>query len=126
MKKLIVLLVFFLNTVLFAQSKINRIHSFSYNGNMEKFDFLKSGNYTVDYHKYLNFPVEFSIYNPKPGFTPTKIEAQRYYSFTNTNLLLKREMSNKEPEPIYPSQDKKKSFGEAIFSDVLEGVFSKK
>jgi len=126
MKKLIVLLVFFLNTVLFAQSKINRIHSFSYNGNMEKFEFFKSDNYTVDYHKYLNFPVEFSIYNPKPGFTPTKIESQKYYSFKNTNLLLKREMSNKEPEPIYPNQDKKKSFGEAIFSDVLEGVFSKK
>lgn len=73
MKKLIVLLVFFLNTVLFAQSKINRIHSFSYNGNMEKFDFLKSGNYTVDYHKYLNFPVEFSIYNPKPGLLQRKL-----------------------------------------------------
>lgn len=126
MKKLIVLLVFFLNTVLFAQPKINRIHSFSYNGNMEKIEFLKSDNYTVDYHKYLNFPVEFSIYNPKPGFTPTKIEAQRYYSFTNTNLLLKREMSNIKPEPIYPEQQKNKTLRDAIFEDVIDGIFSKK
>ena len=126
MKKLILLLVFFLNTVLFAQSKINGTNSFSYNGNMEKIEFLKSDNYTVDYHKYLNFPVEFSIYNPKPGFTPTKIEAQRYYSFTNTNRLLKRELSNIKPEPIYPEQEKNKTVRDAIFEGIIGGIFNKK
>lgn len=126
MKKLILLLVFFLNTVLFAQSKIKGINSFSYNGNIEKFQFLKNDNYTVDYHKYINFPVEFSIYNPKPGFTPTKIEAQRYYSFTNTNFLLKRELSNIKPEPIYPEQEKNKTVRDAIFEGIIDGIFNKK
>lgn len=93
---------------------------------MEKIEFFKSDNYTVDYHKYLNFPVEFSIYNPKPGFTPTKIEAQRYYSFTNTNRLLKRELSNIKPEPIYPEQEKNKTVRDAIFEGIIDGIFSKK
>ena len=93
---------------------------------MEKFEFLKSDNYTVDYHKYLNFPVEFSIYNPKPGFTPTKIEEQRYYSFINTNRLLKRELSNIKPEPIYPEQEKNKTVRDAIFEGIIDGIFSKK
>lgn len=126
MKKLFLLLVLFAATHLFAQVKPNGVTPFGNTSFAANFQFSNTDNYAIDYQKYINFPIQFSIYNPKPGFTPTKIESQKYYSFKNTNLLLKREMSNREPEPIYPNQDKKKSFGEAIFSDVLEGVFSKK
>jgi len=126
MKKLFLLLVLFAATHLFAQVKLNGVAPFRNTSFVANFQFSNTDNYAIDYQKYINFPIQFSIYNPKPGFTPTKIESQKYYSFKNTNLLLKREMSNREPEQIYPNQDKKKSFGEAIFSDVLEGVFSKK
>lgn len=77
----------------------------------------------IDYKKLLNPPVTYSIYNPKPGFEPTKIKSQYYYySLTSTNKLLKREMSNREPEPIFPDQEKQKSFGQAIFEGVLDSL----
>lgn len=126
MKNLLLLLLSFATSVLFSQTKDEKTTSFSSKSDIVNFQFSKKDNYLVDYKKYLNFPIQFSIYNPKPGFTPTKMEYQKYYSFKNTNLLLKREMSNREPEPIFPDQEKKKSFGEAIFSDVLDGIFSKK
>ncbi|MBF4518080.1 hypothetical protein IRZ71_17075 [Flavobacterium sp. ANB] len=123
MKKLLLLLVFPANTVLVAQTKTDNIISFSSNTSVVNFEFSQKDNYAIDYQKYLNFPIQFSIYNPKPGFNPYKIESQKYYSFAHTNVLLKREMSNIEPEPIFPNQDKKKSFGEAIFEDVVDGLF---
>ncbi|MDW8852525.1 hypothetical protein SD960_20660 [Flavobacterium sp. MMLR14_040] len=126
MKKMVLLLVLFAATHLFAQVKPKGVTPFGNTSFAANFQFSNTDNYAIDYQKYINFPIQFSIYNPKPGFTPTKMDSQKYYSFKNTNLLLKREMSNREPEPIYPNQDKKKSFGETIFSDVLEGVFSKK
>lgn len=113
-------------SVLFAQAKNDKLVSFSSKIDFVNFQFSKKDNYLVDYKKYLSFPIQFSIYNPKPGFNPTKMEYQKYYSFKNTNLLLKREMSNKEPEPIFPDQEKKKSLGESIFNDVLDGIFNKK
>ncbi|KUJ61635.1 hypothetical protein AR687_11900 [Flavobacteriaceae bacterium CRH] len=126
MKKLILVLVFLQTAVSFAQTKADEITLFSNYNSIVNFQFSKKDNYTIDYQKYLNSPVQFSIYNPKPGFNPYKIESQKYYSFANTNLLLKREMSNIEPKPIYPDQGKKKTFGEAIFEDVVDGLFSKK
>jgi len=122
MNKLFLLLVFFSVTGLFAQSKFNGGNSFINDSAISKFEFSKKDNYFVDYQKYLNSPITFSIYNPKPGFNPTKIESQKYYSFKNTNLLLKREMSTIKPEPIYPEQDKK-SPGEALVEDVLNALF---
>ncbi len=122
MNKLFLVLVFFSVTGLFAQSKINGDNSFINDSAISKFEFSKKDNYFVDYQKYLNSPITFSIYNPKPGFNPTKIESQKYYSFKNTNLLLKREMSTIKPEPIYPEQDKK-SPGEALVEDVLNALF---
>ena len=93
---------------------------------LASFSFVKETALNVQFQKFYNSPVPFSIYNPKPGFTPTKIESQKYYSFVNTKLLLKREMSNIDPEPIFPDQSEKKTFGEAIFHDVLDGLFNKK
>ncbi|MDA6068557.1 hypothetical protein NJT12_02890 [Flavobacterium sp. AC] len=126
MKKLFLLLIFFATGFLFAQVKTNESISFSNNNTIANFQFSKYDDYSVDYQKYINSPVQFSIYNPKPGFNPIKIESQKYYSFTNTNLLLRRQMSNQEREPIYPDQKKEKTFGEAILHDVLDAVFDKK
>jgi hypothetical protein len=125
MKKDFLLLIFLVNTALFAQSKMNETISFGSNNNVTNYQFSTKDNYIVDYKKYLNFPVQFSIYNPKPGFNPNKIESQKYYSFTHTNSLLKREMSNLDLEP-HPTLGKKKTLGEAIFHDAMEGIFHKK
>jgi len=93
---------------------------------LASFSFVKETALNVQFQKFYNSPLAYSIYNPKPGFNPTKIESQKYYSFVNTKLLLKREMSNIDPEPIFPDQSDKKTFGEAIFHDVLDGLFNKK
>lgn len=125
MKNLFLLLVFLTNTVLLAKTKTNETVSFGNNNAIKNYQFSKKDNYQVDYKKYLNFPVQFSIYNPKPGFNPNKIETQKYYSFKHTNLLLKREMSNLDPEPN-PPLSKKKTLGETIFHDAMKGIFHKK
>jgi hypothetical protein len=125
MKKLFLVLVFLVNTVLLAQTKTNeKIVSFGNNNAITSYQFSKKDNYQVDYKKYLNFPVQFSIYNPKPGFNPYKIQTQKYYSFKHTTLLLKREMSNLDQDS-HPTLSKKKSLGESIFEDALEGIFHK-
>ena len=126
MKDLFLLVLFFATSVLFAQTKMNEVVSFSNKSDIVNFQFPKKDNYSVDYQKYLNFPMPFSIYNPKPGFNPTKMERQKYYSFENTNLLLKREMSAIEPEPIYPNQNEKKTIRDAVFEGIIDGIFSKK
>lgn len=126
MKKLVLLFVFFLNFVLSAQVKNDEVYKINSAVSISDFQFSKEYNYASDYQKYLDFSIPFSIYNPKPGFQPTKMEKQKYYSFTNTNLLLRRQMSTIEPTPIFPDQDKKKTFGEAIFEGVLDAVFDKK
>lgn len=125
MRKLILIFVFLATNLLSAQAKTDKIIAFNNNSSIANFEFSQKDNYLIDYQKYLIFPVQFSIYNPKPGFNPYKIESQKYYSFANTNLLLKREMSNIEPEPM-PGGSKKKSIGEAIFEDAVEGIFNKK
>lgn len=125
MKKLFLVLFFLVNTVLLSQTKTNeKIVSFGSNNTITNYQFSKKDYYQVDYKKYLNFPVQFSIYNPKPGFNPYKIETQKYYSFKHTNSLLKREMSNLDLDS-HPTMSKKKSLGESIFEDALEGIFHK-
>lgn len=99
---------------------------FSQSDNLTAFSFLKETPLRLNFQQYNNSAKPFSIYNPKPGFNPTKIESQKYYSFVNTKLLLKKEMSNIEPEPIFPDQEKKKTFGEAVFYGFMDGVFNKK
>lgn len=94
--------------------------------NLKAFSFFKETPAIVQFQKYYNSPAPFSIYNPKPGFNPAKIESQKYYSFVNTRLLLKGEMSNIKPQPIFPDQEKKETFGEAVFYGIVDGVFNKK
>ncbi|MDR7371160.1 hypothetical protein [Flavobacterium aquidurense] len=121
MKKLFLLLLFLMSTILFAQTKNKNL--FCADSTITSFSFLKAApSSSIDYKKLLNLTVAYSIYNPKPGFEPTKIKSQHYYSLANTNKLLKREMSNIEPEPIFPDQEKQKSFGQAIFEGVLDSL----
>lgn len=121
------LLLFFLaNIPFFAQTVSKNKILFNENTSITSFSFLKENPLMIEYQKYCFSNESFSIYNPKPGFNPTIIETQKYYSFTNTRLLLKREMQNREPEPIFPDQNKKKTLGEAILYDVLDNIFSKK
>lgn len=66
----------------------------------------------------------FSIYNPIPGFNPTGITPNRYYSFENSTRLLNFEMKNKKKEPIFPDT-KKESIGESLFFGVLGAILDK-
>jgi len=124
MKKPFVLLFLLVSTPFFAQSLSKNKNLFSTHTAVSSFS--KENQFVLEYQKYFNSPSEFSIYNPKPGFYPAKMEPQKYYSFTNTKLLLKREMSNIKPEPIYPDSDKKETFTETVFHEVLNGIFKKK
>lgn len=84
MKKMFLLLFFLGATNLFAQVKLNGVTALGNTDFIANFQFLNKDNYSIDYQKYMNFPIQFSIYNPKPGFNPTKIESQfkKYYFIT--------------------------------------------
>lgn len=125
MKKLFLIGFLLLSISFFGQTISKSKSLFSESDNLTSFSFSREIPFLFQFQKYYNSP-SFSIYNPKPGFNPTKIESQKYYSFVNTKLLLKREMSNIEPQPIFPDQEKKKTFGEAVFYGVVDGIFSKK
>lgn len=126
MKRLFLIGFFLVSISFFGQSVSKNKNLFSENDDLMAFSFLKGTPLTVQFQKYYNSSAPFSIYNPKPGFTPTKIEAGKYYSLVNTRLLLKKEMSNIKPEPIFPDEKDNKTFGEAVFYQVLDGIFSKK
>ena len=126
MKKLFLIGSFLASISFFAQTISKSKNLFIEGESLTAFSFSNELPLTLQFQKYYNSPAPFSIYNPKPGFASTKIEARKYYSFVNTKLLLKREMSNKEPEPIFPDQNKNRTLGETIFHDVLDGIFSKK
>ncbi|WP_072973160.1 hypothetical protein [Flavobacterium saccharophilum] len=121
MKKLFLLMLFLVSTILFAQTKNKKL--FCADSTITSFSFVKVVPSSIsDYKKLLNSVEAYSIYNPKPGFEPTKIKLRDYYSLTNTNKLLKREMSNIEPAPIFPDQERQKSFGQAIFEGVVNSI----
>lgn len=125
MKKAFIVLMFLASTISFAQPKSKNL--FITDSTITSFSFLKIESFSfIEYKKFFNSAEAFSIYNPKPGFEPTKIKSQKYYSFTNTNRLLKQEMSNIKPEPIFPNQDKKNTIGESIFDSVVSSIFDKK
>ena len=86
-------MLFLVSTILFAQTKNKKL--FCADSTITSFSFVKVVPSSIsDYKKLLNSVEAYSIYNPKPGFEPTKIKLRDYYSLTNTNKLLKREMSN--------------------------------
>ena len=125
MKKLLVLLFLLVCNSFFAQTKNKNL--FRADSTITSFSFLKVNTSSVtDYKKIFNSSEAFSIYNPKPGFEPMKIKSQHYYSLANTNKLLKREMSNIEPEPIFPDQEKNRTLRDDIFDGVVSSLFSKK
>lgn len=126
MRKLFLLPLFFISSVVFAQTKVDSVGSFGSTNGLAKYNFSKVDNYLVNYQKYMSVTIPYSIYNPKPGFNPTKMESQKYYSFKNTNLLLRRQMSDIKSEPIFPDQEKRKTVGESIFEGVFDAVFNKK
>lgn len=126
MKKLFLIGCFLLSISFFGQTISKSKSLFSQSDNITAFSFVKETPLILQFQKYYNSSAPFSIYNPKPGFNTTKIESQKYYSFVNTKLLLKREMSNIKPEPIFPDQEEKKTFGEAVFYGVVDGIFNKK
>lgn len=126
MKKLFLVGFLLMSISFFAQTVSKSENLFAKSDALTAFSFVKETPLMIQFQKYYNSPAPFSIYNPKPGFNPTKMESQKYYSFVNTKLLLKREMSNKEPEPIFPDQEKKETFGEAVFYGIVDGIFNKK
>lgn len=126
MKKLF-LIVSLLTTIPFIAQTISKSKDlFGKRDDLTSFSFMGETSLMLQFQKYYNSSAPFSIYNPKPGFNPTKINPQNYYSFVNTNSLLKREMSNIKPEPIFPDQNDKKTFGEAVFYGLVDGIFNKK
>ncbi len=124
MKKLFLIGFLLLSISFFGQTISKSKSLFPKSDNLNAFSFFKETPAMAQFQKYYYSAAPFSIYNPKPGFNPTKIESQKYYSFVNTKLLLKREMSNIEPQPIFPDQEKKKTFGEALFYGVVDGIFN--
>jgi len=126
MKKLFLIGFLLISISFFAQTVSKSENLFAKSDALSTFSFAKETPLMSQFQKYYNSPAPFSIYNPKPGFNPTKMESQKYYSFVNTKLLLKREMSNKEPEPVFPDQEKKETFGEAVFYGIVDGIFNKK
>lgn len=126
MKKLFLIGFLLLSIFISAQTISKSENLFAQRDALSTFSFSREISFLSQFQKYYNSPAPFSIYNPKPGFNPTKIESQKYYSFVNTKLLLKREMSNIKPEPIFPDQEEKKTFGEAVFYGVVDGIFNKK
>lgn len=126
MKKLLFIVFLLTSFSFFGQTISKSKFLFSEKDNLNEFSFWKETSLMLQFQKYDKSPTPFSIYNPKPGFNPARIESQKYYSFVNTRLLLKKEMSNIEPEPIFLDQEKKKTFGEAVFYGVVDGIFNKK
>ncbi|MBZ4033200.1 hypothetical protein K6T82_00355 [Flavobacterium sp. 17A] len=126
MKKLFLIGFLLVSISSFAQSVSKNKNLFIENDTLSAFSFLKEKPLMNQFYKYYNSPAAFSIYNPKPGFNPISIKSQKYYSFANTSSLLRREMSNIKPEPIFPEPTDKKTFGEAVFEGVLDGIFKKK
>jgi len=125
MKKLFLIGFLLASVSFFAQTVSKNKNLFGESDALTSFSFMKETSLMLQFHKYYNSTAPFSIYNPKPGFSPTKINSPKYYSLANTTLLLKRELSNIKPEPIFPEQNKK-TFGEAVFEGVVDGIFSKK
>ena len=66
----------------------------------------------------------FSLYHPMPGLNLLRFNSVYHYSMDNTSRLLGIEMKGYEKEPIFPNV-KKKTFGEAVFLQVMNSLFDK-
>ena len=119
MKKLFLIVFLFLSIGCFAQSKFEK--SFRSDSLIENFTFKHREINSIDFQKYLYLNDD----NNKLVLVIPKIEKANYYSLKNTTRLLKNEMSDIKPQPIFPDYDKKETLGEAIFSSVLNSVFDK-